>query len=318
MKKRLRIKEFKDPTYSKDNRLPITKIYSSYSKLKKTRWKKTRILRRNIVINKRKIKLPIFAFRTKKKGKALWLIAGVHGEEPAGPNAIAKNINYLNKISKQIPIVLFPLTNPAGYIRNWRYPYLKKYKKNKTSISVGDSEHYLIDANNSEKPRKDKPSCKESEKITKYALKYSKKYPPVLVLDFHEDLSQGNAYVYSQGILGTSDPVAKEIVKILKKRKFRICEKGTTRFGQQIVNGVVSNINDGSIDELLASKKIIVNKKIKTGPFAKSVLVIETNIVKMPLKKRVKAHSQIIRSARKFFNIAKKIRVNTNREEEIV
>ena len=51
--------------------------------------------------NKRKF-LPILAFRTRLKGDALWIISGIHGEEPAGVNAIAKNVRYLNKLAKRI------------------------------------------------------------------------------------------------------------------------------------------------------------------------------------------------------------------------
>jgi hypothetical protein len=45
----------------------------------------------------KKIALPIIALRTPKKGKALWVISGIHGEEPAGPNAISdrKAIEFL-------------------------------------------------------------------------------------------------------------------------------------------------------------------------------------------------------------------------------
>ena len=32
--------------------------------------------------------LPIIALRSPKAGPAVWILAGIHGEEPAGPNAV--------------------------------------------------------------------------------------------------------------------------------------------------------------------------------------------------------------------------------------
>ena len=76
---------------------------------------------------------------------------------------------------------------------------------------------------------------------------------------------------------------------------------------EKIIKGVVSNIEDGSIDELLSAEKIIVNGQIRKGPDAKSVVVIETKTVDIPLKKRVKAHSYILKSSRGIYALAKDI-----------
>jgi len=293
-------------TYTKDKRKPIREIYNSFEKPNEKKWNKKIIYLQKTEINKEKIELPILAFETKRKGKALWLIAGIHGEEPAGPNAISENIPFLNKLAKKIPIILMPLCNPSGYARNWRYPYSRNFKKGKRVISVGDSEHFLL--NSSGKSRRKKPLCEESKRITEYVLEKIKSYPPVLVLDFHEDKSQTKSYIYSQGILGSEDPIAKEIVKMLKKMGLNPKESGKTIFNQDIQGGIVSNVKDGSIDEFLASKKIIIHGKITKKPNAKSVVVIETNTMKNPIKKRIKTHSEILKRAEKFFKMAEKIK----------
>ena len=288
-------------TYSKDKRKPIRELYNSFSELEKIRWAEKIIYVQKEKISGSDIRLPILGFRTKKKGRAVWIIAGIHGEEPAGPNALAENINFLNKASKDIPIVLLPLCNPIGYIKNWRYPY-SKIKNNK---SVGDSEHLLLNLKTL-KPRRKKATCKEADKITKFILEIFRKYPPILVLDFHEDKSKTPTYIYSHGSLDNWDPIAIKIVKMLKKRGFKIRDSGKTIFGQKIINGIVSNVKDGSIDELFASKKIFY-KKIIRGPSAKSIIVIETNVGKTPLSKRIKMHSEIIKRIKEFFNMAKGI-----------
>jgi len=291
-------------TYKKDGRMPINEVYKSYSKLKDSLWIDEVVCSQKIGIKGQRY-LPIMAFRTRKKGDALWIISGIHGEEPAGVNAIAKNIRFINKLAKKIPIVLLPLCNPSGYRRDWRYPYFKRRPRNMSAPSVGDSEHYLL--NKKEKARAKKPMLREAEELTAFIVHFSKKYKPLVVLDLHEDESAKKLYIYSQGKLKNYDPIARKVVGILKKRGFRFYDRGKTSSGDKIIKGVVSNIEDGSIDELLSAEKIIANGQVRRGPDAKSVIVIETKTVDIPLKKRVKAHSYILKSSKGIYALAKDI-----------
>jgi hypothetical protein len=297
-------------TYKKDGRMPITEIYRRLSRLKDSRWiKETLHCQRIDLKHSRRKSLPILAFRTRLKGDALWIISGIHGEEPAGPNAIAKNIKYLNKLAKKIPIVLLPLCNPSGYRRDWRYPTLKRKARilSKLEIpTVSASEHYLINPKTGKAQAK-KPINRESEEISTYILNHFKHYKPLIVLDFHEDESARKQYLYSQGKLKNYDPIARKIVKILKNHDFKFYERGRTSFNEKIIRGIVSDVSDGSIDELLASERIIVNGNIRKGPDAKSVVVIETKTVDVPLKKRVKAHAYILKSSKNIYALAKDI-----------
>jgi hypothetical protein len=296
-------------TYKKDGRMPIVDIYRKLSRLKDHLWIKETLSCQRVDLkeNKRKF-LPILGFRTRLKGDALWIIAGIHGEEPAGPNAIAKNIRYLNKLAKRIPIVLLPLCNPSGYRRDWRYPTLKRRPKSSETLvpSVGASEHFLIDEKTG-KAQEKQAINRESEEISSYIVQHAESYKPLLVLDFHEDESAKKQYIYSQGKLKLYDPIARKIVNILKKEGFRFYEKGETSFHEKIIKGIVSNIKDGSVDELLSSEKIIINGHIRDGPDAKSVIVIETKTIDVPLKKRVKAHSYILKSSKGIYALAKEI-----------
>jgi len=304
---RLQIRLPKLETYKRDKRKQIETIYNSLSKLGDN-WVGEIIAYQKADYGKNKnILLPIIGFRTKNKGNAIWLIAGIHGEEPAGVNAIAKRISYINKIGKKIPMVLIPLCNPSGYWRNWRYQDRKKMSRSNNTHSVGDSEHYLQDLKKPNKPREKEPSSKVANLISSYVLNLTKKYKPFLVIDLHEDISKRKIYIYSQGRLGANDPIAREIVEILRRGGQELYDKGKTSFNQKIINGIVSNIHDGSIDELLASKYIIKGKKIIKGPYAKSVIVVETNLLGIPLSKRVKIHSKIIKKIKKFYKITQNI-----------
>jgi hypothetical protein len=67
------------------------------------------------------VELPIIALRSPRSGDAMWILSGIHSEEPAGPNAIAEAIDDIAALGERLPVVLVPLCNPHGYARNWRY-----------------------------------------------------------------------------------------------------------------------------------------------------------------------------------------------------
>lgn len=287
--------------YLKDGRLPIDKIYSSCSGL--TNFKKEVIFYQLVS----KHKFPILCFKSKKKGKAIWLISGIHGEEPAGVNALSLNIDFLNKLAGKIPMVILPLCNPKGYFLNWRYPSRKTLSKNsKLNKSVATAEHLLIDVKNKFKPRLNSPETIEAEKICSHVIKILDFYPPLFMLDLHEDDCNKKAYTYSQGKFKNKNPIAQEIVAILSKH-FPIELSGKTEFNEKIKKGVIFETIDGSIDELFSAGKIIVNKKAIKKPAAKSVVVVETPSLHIPLAKRVLANSSIIQAIPQFIKLAKSI-----------
>ena len=322
------MKEFTDlflnygKTYSKDKRKDIKLIYKSFLSLPASSWVIETIDKHIIDEGKKELIFRVLSLRTKKKGRAVWIISGTHGEEPAGPIAVSENMNFFKKLSNQgIPLVIIPLANPSGYYRDWRY--LFHWKNGVIGKSVGDCEPFLLNKNN--KPRR-KRAHPYAEKFIKHILSLLKEYPPLFVLDFHEDeiLTTGGdpfyhetksdedaneTYIYSQGKFGSDDLIANKIVDIMRFFKHPIKPEGIvkSRSKEKIVNGIVSNIKDSSIDELIASRKIFLDNKIVKGPAAKTVIVIET-LTNIPLASRVKIHSKIIKSIKEFIKLSKKQR----------
>ena len=128
--------------------------------------------------------------------------------------------------------------------------------------------------------------------------------------DYFKHFRQFEDFVKKYSITGRHLDVgcgAGHLVFLLKKQGFKFYEKGFTSSNEKIIKGVISGIKDGSIDELLSAEKIIVNNEIKKGPDAKSVVVIETKTIDVPLKKRVKAHSYILKSSKSVYTLAKDI-----------
>lgn len=287
-------------TYNEDGREPLSELYEAYDKLLGYGFSKEPIYTVKFeAVDGTAVEVTCYCYKSAIKGPSLWVLSGVHGEEVAGPDAIAQNIDILGEIGRQIPLVICPMLNPKGYCLNWRYPDEKRdWHK---GHSVGDPEYVLPDLNNPTCPRVAAPSSEIALKVTEFILETIKEYPPILTSDHHEDEALERSYIYSQGLSGADDEVAKEIIVILKGSGISLQESGLTRFGEPIKGGIVVDkdgqpVRDGSIDELLGSAdKIILDGKVVQKPIARTALVIETPTINLPLEKRVEAHGNILK-----------------------
>jgi len=280
-------------TTFEDGRAPIQQIYASYLPLLEQGWSL------DIVYNSQPSgtteALPIIALRSPRQGPALWLLTGIHGEEPAGPNAVASVIDELATLGQQYPIVLLPLCNPHGYARNWRYLNVPVYSETIEGSSVGDSSHLLPQPEQPDTARAAAASSPEAEALGRYIVETASSYPPVISIDLHEDNLIEKGYVYSQGEFGAGDPMALAARQVLEETGIPLEMSGRTRFDEEIVNGVIGPVTDSSVDELMSSAQIIVNGQSQAGPGARTVLVFETPAKNTTLTQRIEAHKALIR-----------------------
>jgi hypothetical protein len=279
-------------TYA-DGRRPIESLYDSYQSLVGHGW--TLEVLASTQPDGALDPLPILAFRSPLKGSAVWILAGIHGEEPAGPNAIAETIEDIAALGRRRPVVLLPLLNPHGYARNWRYLNVPVYSESIDGQSVGDSSHRLPSTDDPGRARAATASSSEAEAITAFILRQIADYPPACSIDLHEDNLIDEGYVYSQGAKGAADPLAIEAVAVLKDAGVPIKMDGETRFGESIAGGIIGPVVDSSIDELMSSPIVIANGRPSEGPAAPTVLVFETPAAALPLPRRVRAHVALIR-----------------------
>lgn len=238
--------------------------------------------------------LPVVALRSPQRGPATWIISGIHGEEPAGPNAIAAAIDVIAAHGARHPVVLLPLNNPHGYVRNWRYLNTRLWSEDIEAQSVGDSSHLLPDPADPGMARSRAASSAEADAIGRYIIATMVDYPPVVSIDLHEDNLLDAGYVYSQGADGASDSLAREAVRVLAASGVPIQPDGTTRFDEPIEQGIVGPVADSSIDELMSALEIVVDGETRPGPAARSVLVFETPARELPLERRSNAHKALL------------------------
>ena len=239
--------------------------------------------------------LPVIALRSPEPGPAVWILAGIHGEEPAGPDAVARVVDDIAALGARRPVVLLPLLNPQGYARNWRYLNVPVYSETVDGQSVGDSSHLLPAADDPSKPRAALPSSAEAGAIGAFVLRRQADYPVAVSIDLHEDNLIDQGYVYSQGELGERDPLAAVAVAVLTENGVPLKMDGTTRFDEPVSRGIVGPVTDSSIDELLGARSVIVDGRAQPGPGARTVLVFETPAAALPLERRVAAHAALLR-----------------------
>jgi len=277
-------------------KLSIPELYLAFSNSEKFGWKISKIC--DSTSETGTFSLPIIALYNYKQGPAIWIIAGIHGEEPSGPTMLAHNIEYITKNLKDIPTLIIPLCNPNGYLLNQRYLY---YTESKTAgIGVGDPDHVLL--NEANEPHKKSATCYEASKLIDYLLIENQRRPPLLVLDLHEDTDISKGYIYSQGVDGQQDTYAKAILKSMEKF-VGIAKRGHTRFNENIKDGIIGPVKDISIDEFFAATYIYGGKTISgelymmRGIGAKTVLTIETPAKNIALEKRILAQQNAMYTA---------------------
>jgi hypothetical protein len=277
-----------------DGRMPIEELYRNYLSLRDQGWVLDVVARSQPAGQEHA--LPIIALRTPQAGKAAWILSGIHGEETAGPNAIAASIGVLAALGKQRPVVLLPLNNPQGYVRNWRYLNTATWSSDIDGQSVGDSSHLLPDPDVPGAARATAASSPEAAAITAYILRLAEEYPPAWSIDLHEDNLISEGYVYSQGRLGAADPLAALAVRVLRDHGIAIKLSGETRFGEPIADGIIGPVIDSSIDELMSAATIVLAGQAQPGPGAHTVLVFETPAAQVGLQQRVDAHSALLKA----------------------
>ena len=285
-----------------DGRRPIESLYATYAGLVERGWKL------EVVADSQPAgttqPLPIIALRSPASGPAVWILSGIHGEEPAGPNAIAAAIDDIARLGERRPVVLLPLLNPQGYARNWRYLNVAAYSATIDGNSVGDSSHLLPMPADPRRPRSPAPSSPEADAITAYVLRRSADYPPLTSIDLHEDNLIDQGYVYSQGVDGAADALAIDAVNVLKEHGIPIKMDGETRFGEAIAGGIIGPVVDSSIDELMSIRTVVSGGCQRPGPVARTVLVFETPAAAIPLQRRIEAHAALIRRLADVLGIA--------------
>lgn len=315
-------------TYKEEGRRSLVDLWTKYLELVDENWEVEVIAEQKLNLNGKEINLPVYAFKTPLIGdlstKSMWILGGVHGEEPAGPNAFFEQLETIKEMGASgISIIFVPLLNPAGYCRDFRYE--DEYRDFRKGHSVTDSEHYLLQVD-SDKPRVEMPNSKTAGEITGWVEKRVGVYQPELVIDHHEDrvpekFPEGDlrnltsCYVYASGEGKQTREIAKRINNAFKEANLPVVDKGTTRFGEEIIDGMVTNAADGSIDEFLGVTEYYDPKTqtIKTKHPAATVIVVETTIPfdgSISVEQRVEAHRKIIKAYPEFWEM-----VNSKRQE---
>lgn len=177
----------------------------------------------------------------KPKDKILFIAAGVHGEETAGPLTI---LNHLKEIfayarKKKIKLIIYPICNPSGFSQMTRYnidgdegeagnnDYLRY------EMVDGTFKDDIKKSNNYKAWYWSSEITKQIPLETKMMQKLLKKEPLQQIdalLDLHQDyisnVSSPFSYHYSFGKLGVYKDIVKKVKKFVPLYKNRMIDAG--------------------------------------------------------------------------------------------
>ena len=224
-----------------DGRPPLADVYSAFASLGEAGWRTIEITSQPAADGRM---LPILAY-VSAEDVDIVLIGGIHGREPAGPLALARSVPHIVEQGRTQGLLVMPLLNPWGYLHDERY--------GPSGQSVTDSDHAL--------GRRSEAACAEAAAIIGFVMGAVRIRRGAGVLDLHEDplyeapgdgVAARGSYLYVIGARAMDQPACRRGLDCLDGARLPLVRTGTTRFGETLVDGVVLDSADGSIDELLA------------------------------------------------------------------
>ncbi|MGV8172095.1 MAG: hypothetical protein ACP5OA_05375 [Candidatus Woesearchaeota archaeon] len=241
------------------------------------------------------LSLPIIGIHNDKVGPAIWILSGMYGDEPSGPNMLARNIGEIAKALSNVPTVILPLCNPHGYRLN--QSFLDDALDKTEGLSVDNASHVLIDDKpggtryiEGYNPRSEANSY-EAEHIVSYLLTQNTIRPPTMVIDLQEiDSSKG--HIESYGTKRYENTRIQEIVRAIA-RTVDMTQFANGEENQRIISSIRYPIKDNSIAEFAAAKKILYGGIMK-GIGAKNVIKTRIPSLYIPLENRIQAQKDAL------------------------
>lgn len=291
--------------FTADGRLTLESLYEIYDQLEQEGWTKELVYTETITKHTGEtVSYPVYAYSYKgEHPESIWILGGVHGEEPAGPNAFAHSINIIKDLkNKGVSSVFIPVLNPAGYDRDWRYFDVPRDRDAGFNSSVTDSEHVLYSKipGHEHELMHHEPRNEFAGKVISWITNKSREFKPLVVFDHHEDLLErlgrvDDAFTYSYVYGDEHSPVIKnmcaEVSAALSANGAVSLAEGTTGFShlnEKIENGIIMNSWDGSADQHfydnLGAKAVFVLETTRTAEVEDQLperIAAQENIMKL-------------------------------------
>lgn len=214
----------------------------------------------------------IFSKRINKKDKVVFISAGIHGEEVAGPITILKHLDKISDYAekKGLKLIIYPLLNPSGFEVNYRY----NIDRHKGSAGNNDFLRYELENGRIVDDLRDKNEFKkwywssdkrfnfnlpEETKLTHKLLRKEPLKQIVAALDLHQDYITSTritaAYAYALGDLKRYAKIVDKLRKTIPIFENKLIGAGYSVTNPEAYlrsneNGII-NRHDGSINDLL-------------------------------------------------------------------
>jgi hypothetical protein len=212
---------------------------------------------------------------------AITIVAGTHGDEPAPVTATLKFVkDDLERLSKNLNIIIYPCINPDGYERDTRYNLEGLDLNREFDLDGGPKEVNAFYT-----------SLKEWSDCIDVILNLHEDDPNVISDSGPQDVADGLYFYEHLGALQKTG-FAQDLIKSLGA-SYAVCSR-TSLYGDQLVNGVIA-YGHGSANTSLKHLNLLDNFLIQHGLTARCITV-ETPTTWKP-EMREGAQLSIIRSA---------------------
>lgn len=232
--------------YSRQQQL--SQIFSCFDQLLSTRWQKVPLYTPPLLLS--------FAYISPMQNHNYSLIidAGIHGNETSPIIALTNTVQRLNYLSEQIHLIVIPVANPSGFIKNIRY--IDSNEPVSNTQSVGDMGHLMAwyegDILHDISPQPNNEYCNQ---LGKFGLQMQQTFQIKHCFDLHEDdtpyLPPGG-YMYP--IANLTRTQIQFLSQLYSKHNISLITNQKTRFNEPIQNGLVHSLPNASFPEIFTSQ----------------------------------------------------------------
>jgi len=206
--------------------------------------------------------------------KKILIISGMHGDEPSGPYAVFKFLEFFHNspsLRKKFKIDALPLINPTGFLKGTRANQEGK-----------DINRFFTD-----RPKKDEPE--EAKILKKFAHRLKKPYD--FLVSLHEDPKRKEFYLYDTGI-GREAVVIKKIFKVIKTKKLPLYTGWDT---DNLKSPALNYITNGYVAIPKKDQSPTIEEYFSRHDCAKRVITLEIP-GKLPLGRKIKLGLSLLKT----------------------
>jgi predicted deacylase len=178
---------------------------------------------------------PLLRLSNQRPGRGgLMLMAGFHGEEPAGPLTLLHNLHHIlgNALDLGVPLSIYPVVNPFGFDHRVR-----------TTVDGAYTNAGFIHGEDPTGPE------------TALLVADMKRFKPRVFLDLHEDDRETRTYLYAFGNQVLAASMVETLSTFIQNVDGELSHDGALRASR----GQIRDHHDGSAEDFMSHEGVLAS-----------------------------------------------------------